>query len=232
MDFALAQVGEQFVDALRLRDEVRRAGDLGQCRAAIFRDAAQQIFCVDDARDVVDRLVVERDAAEALLDDELQRVVDRLRLVEADDVDARRHDLARDGVLHLDDAADHLALFLFDGLAVRLDLGEAKNLVGLVLFFFGVDLDDGRESLVDRAGDRAEDRPEEADERRQTHAPTLGVTRDDQARQRVQHGDDDQRQRRGRAEHAPRVAAFVRHDEHAERRRANHREVTHDGESA
>ena len=189
VDLAQAQLRQQFVHALRLRDEVRRAGDLLQRWAAAFGEAAQQVLRVDDAGDVVDRLVVQRDAAEALFDDQLERVVDRLALLERHDIHARRHDLARRRILHLDDAADHLALFLFDRLAVHLDLGEAEDLLRLVLLLVNAALDDGRERGVDRRRDGAEDGAGEADERRETHAPALGVAGDDESRQRIEHGD-------------------------------------------
>ena len=66
------------------------------------------------------------------------------------------------------------------------------------------DLDDGREAAVDRRRRRAEDRAEEADERGTRRMPQRsGVARDDQARQRVEHGDDDSVSRRRRRRARP-----------------------------
>ena len=82
-------------------------GDLGG-------DQAQQVLGVEDADDMVDRLAIERRSTVPLLEDDLDRLVERRLLVDRNDVDAGHHHLVQLRVAQRHHGGDHLLLFGLD----------------------------------------------------------------------------------------------------------------------
>ena len=92
-------------------------------------EVRQQVLGVEHADDVVDVLLVDRDARVALahdgLDDLAQRGVD----LERDHVHARDHDLVGALLAELEHAADHLLLLGLDGALLGAALDEDAQLL-------------------------------------------------------------------------------------------------------
>ena len=85
---------------------------------------ADQVLEVDDADDVVLVLPDDRDAGEAAAQRQGQRLPDRLVPLDEDQVGARHHHLAHEGVAELEDGVHHLALVVLDQ---RLLLGQVDQ---------------------------------------------------------------------------------------------------------
>ncbi len=90
---------------------------------------AQQVLRVDDADDVVDVLLVDRDARVSVLDDDADHVGDRIRC-------SRRRRRRRAApsprarlVGHLEDAVDHLPLLLLDDPLLLADVEQQLQLL-------------------------------------------------------------------------------------------------------
>ena len=95
----------------------------------------QQIFDVSDAHDAIDILVVDRDAREARLAHDAQDLGDSCSVLHGGHVNARDHDLADNGVAHLDDLVDHGFFFFREVFGILDDV--AKLLFGDLLVVIG-----------------------------------------------------------------------------------------------
>ncbi len=74
----------------------------------------EHVAHVDEADDLVDILLVDRDARVLLVDDQLAQLLERGIGRDGDDVGARRHHFAHHLVAELDHRLDELAVVLFD----------------------------------------------------------------------------------------------------------------------
>ena len=93
----LAHLPEQLVDGLAIRDHHRLPGKIpGRLAlAGAGPEALQQIIRVEDADDVVDVTVVDRDPREPRVLNRLQGLVHARRPVQSHHIDPRHHDLPR-----------------------------------------------------------------------------------------------------------------------------------------
>ena len=125
---------EQRVDPLGVGHEERRAHHLvdalGELDVRRLEVAADDVLEVGDADDVVEVLVDDRHAGEPAAQEQRHRLAQVLEALDVDDVAARHHHLADDGVAELEDRVDHLA---FAGLDHRRRLGEVDQLAQLGL---------------------------------------------------------------------------------------------------
>jgi len=127
---ALLHLAEQLADVLGLGGEVRLARNLRERALIVADDAmAEQVLCVDHTDDVVDALLVDRDARVAGVDDQPDDVCDGVGGLRGDDVDSRNHHLAYRLVGHLEDAVDHLPLLLLDDPLLLTDVEEEFQLL-------------------------------------------------------------------------------------------------------
>ena len=90
----------------------------------------QQVLGVEDADDVVDRLLVDRDARVAVADDHVDDLLERRILGERRDVDARDHHLVDALLAQLEHRADHLLLLGLDDALLAAALDEDHQLLG------------------------------------------------------------------------------------------------------
>ncbi len=157
----------------------------------------KQVLGVEDADDVVEVLLVDRDARVPGLHDHAEHLVDRVAHLDRLDPDARHHHLVHLGLGQLDDPVDHLLLVLFDAslLAPRLDehlqlLGRQVAGLGPILAPQGAhqDVRDGRYE----PHNRAQRTIEPADRAR--HEEGEAVREGERQRLRHQLADDDRRQ--------------------------------------
>ena len=127
-------LAQQLVDRLALGHEDRRPHDrldlLDRLAVAVHVGAADQVLEVGDAEHVVGALADDRDAAEAAAQGERERLAQGLVALDEDDVGARHHHLAHDGVAELEDRVDHRPLAVLDELVL---LGQVDQLAQLGL---------------------------------------------------------------------------------------------------
>ena len=107
---------------------VRSSVRMSNCSS--LRQDRQQVLGVEDADDVVDRLLVDRDARVARDDDRVDDLVERRVLGECRDVDARHHHLVHALLAQLEHRADHLLLFGLDDALLAAALDEDQQLLG------------------------------------------------------------------------------------------------------
>src|SRR5205823_8394067 len=87
------------------------------------------VLRINQSDDLVHVVVFpDRHPREALLEHELEHIVQRRRDVDSDDVGPRNHDFAYDGVAELEDRMDHLFLFFFDSGLFRRNLRHRSYL--------------------------------------------------------------------------------------------------------
>src|SRR5439155_1435154 len=98
------------VDRLDRQLEAADRDHVTERRPATRLQDGQEILGVEDADDFVDRFLVDRDPAVALVDDLVDRLVKRGRRGQRDDRDPRDHDLVEAPLAELDDRVDHLLL--------------------------------------------------------------------------------------------------------------------------
>ncbi len=112
VDLPPLELVEQVVHAHRLGHEDRRAQDRAKGRplGGGTLEERQQVLGVQDPDDLVDRLLVDRDPAVALIDERVDRLLERRTRRQRDHRDARDHDLVDALVAELDDRLDHLLL--------------------------------------------------------------------------------------------------------------------------
>ena len=117
----------------RLGHEHGRARDAADRRVAPARLVAEpeldEILQVQDADDVVGVVVDDRDARDALLEEDRHRVARGGGRVDRDHVGARHHDLAHEGVGELEDRVDELAVVLLDELVLGRLVDDAEQLL-------------------------------------------------------------------------------------------------------
>ena len=107
---------EQRRHPLGLGDEVRFAHVVAhERRVRGHHDQAREVAEVHHPHDVVDALAEHGQARAPAVDREVEGLADRRGRVDADDVDARDHHLAHDGVAELDDRVNEVALVGLDG---------------------------------------------------------------------------------------------------------------------
>ena len=104
------------------------------------------------AHDAVDGVVIDRDARVPGATHDREHLGERGGVLHRRHVDARDHDLARDGVAHVDDLVNHRLLLVRQLVGVGhhvldLLLGDALALVG------GLDAQEGREAVSRLGGD-------------------------------------------------------------------------------
>ncbi len=142
----------------------RRLDDVVEVGAVVLAVVAlaDEVAELDDADDVVEAALVDRDAlvarADAGLDGLLEVGVDGHRV----HVEPRRHHLLRDGVVEPEDALEHLALVLLDDALALAGLDDVLDLVAGDVR--GLDGRPAAGDLVDDAGQVVE-----GDDQRQQH---------------------------------------------------------------
>jgi len=109
---APAELAEERVDALGLRDEVGLAQEVGEREVPPLHEGGEEVLGVEDADDLVDRVLVDRDAGVPARDDGPEELVPLRGEGQEDRVDARHHDLPDRGLRELLDALDHLPALL------------------------------------------------------------------------------------------------------------------------
>ena len=108
------------------RSRVRSAGG-----SAADLEERQQVLGVQDPDDLVDRLLVDRDPAVALVDDRVDRLAPWSRSAgERDHRDPRHHDLVDALVAELDDRLDHLLLLGLEDPLLAAPLDQDRELLG------------------------------------------------------------------------------------------------------
>ncbi len=122
----------------------------------------QQVLGVEDADDLVDRVLVDRDPAVALLDDDVDRLLHRGGRGERDHRDARDHDLVDALVAELDDRVDHLLLLGLEDALLAAALDEDRQLFGAHHVAAWSPAPSMRDTLVGDRGQDADERPEDA----------------------------------------------------------------------
>lgn len=216
---------EQLVEPLGVGDEaglVHQRVDDG-ARAVRVHVPGHEVLDVDDADDVVDGLVDHREPGEAGAQGQCEGLADGLGALDPDDLGARHHDLAGDGVAELEHRVDHLALGVLDDAAF---LGEVDELAQLDLgaeraFPEALAGGDGVADEDQQPGQRAEDRAEDADGPGDVAADAVRVLAAEGARadadEDVAHDDhDDRRDQHGEAER-PQPRADEDGDQHGGR---------------
>ena len=123
---AALHLAQQFGDALILRDVLDRPHQRpqGDRRDRAVGERDQQLAIVDDAGDLVDRLLVHGDLRVPFGDHQVERAAGRRRFRHRHHVDARCHHLAYDGVAELNDRMDELALPLFENVLFDPDVDQ------------------------------------------------------------------------------------------------------------
>ena len=109
---ALLQGAHQFVHARRGGNEERLAHDGVEAEGAVVAGQGQEILGEHDAHDVVERVVVDRQARVATAAHDLDHLLQRPRALHGPDVGARRHGLPHAGVRQVEDAGDHAGVGL------------------------------------------------------------------------------------------------------------------------
>ena len=96
---------EQFRDALGFRDEGHAGRTIAVDRVLVERDVVdlEEILDADDADDVIEVLVEDREARVFLLAEEGAQIGDGMAGLDGDDVGARRHHFAREGIAEVND---------------------------------------------------------------------------------------------------------------------------------
>ena len=181
VDLAPLELVQQVVDRHRLGHEYRRPQQRSECRArlrSVLQDR-QQVFRVQDADDLVDRLLEDRDPRVALLDHDTDRLVQGRRCGQGDDRDARGHHLVQAPVAQLDDRVDHLLLLGLQHALLPAPLHDQHQLLGADLCL-GPDLcaehpGDGGGDPREEGDERGEDPRQEIDRTGQRHREALGM---------------------------------------------------------
>src|SRR5207249_9213860 len=93
-------------------------------------ESLQYVFRVQNALNPIEVLAVDRDAREAVLNDHVERSLESSLHLDADDVRARHHDLAEDGIAEFEDRVNHFPLDLFDAALLVPDLGHRPDEIG------------------------------------------------------------------------------------------------------
>jgi hypothetical protein len=115
---------------------------------------------VHDPGDVIDALLVDRNARVLRLAELLRQHFDRLARVEGEDVDARGHDLVREAVAEVDDLLQQLPLGGLDHARFLADVDVRLHFLVAHLFLFVVGLLRALETL-EQLAQRKEERPED-----------------------------------------------------------------------
>ena len=149
VDLPPLELVEQVVDRHRLGDEDRGPEERAERRARVGAglQERQQVLRVEDADDLVDRLLVDRDPAVALVDDPVDRLLERRRGGQPDDRDPRDHHLVEAALAELDDRVDHLLLLGLEDALLAAPLDDQAELLG-------ADLGLVRHGRAEQAGDR------------------------------------------------------------------------------
>src|ERR1051325_7395745 len=92
-------------------------------------ESLRYVFRVQNALNAIEVLAVDRDAREIVLHDHVERSLRRSLDLDGDDVRARHHDLADDGIAELKDRVNHLPLALFDAALLVPDLGHRPDVL-------------------------------------------------------------------------------------------------------
>ena len=108
----------------------------------------QQVLGVEDPDDLVDRVLVDRDPAVALLDDDVDRLLHRRVDGEGDHRDPRHHHLVDALVAELDDRVDHLLLLGLEDALLAAALDEDLQLFGAHHAGFGSPAPSSRATLL------------------------------------------------------------------------------------
>ena len=133
VDLPPLELVEQVVDRHRLRHEHRRPQQRAQRgpRAGAGLQERQQVLRVEDADDLVDRLLVDRDPAVALLDDRVDRLLEASPSAgRRHDRDPRDHHLVEAALAELDDRVDHLLLLGLEDALLAAALDDEPELLG------------------------------------------------------------------------------------------------------
>jgi hypothetical protein len=192
LDLPALKLAQQLGNALRLRRERRRPHVRGHAIdvGAAVREQ-QQILHEDDADDVVEVVVEDRDARVALLAELGAQIADGRVVRDGDQIGARRHDLAHQRVAEVDDRSQQ-ARFVAFRLFFRLDglvgVGAAAQRQLLGRRAFGVAPPDQAEQRQRQRQQRAR---HDAERRQQELGDDARVGPDDQLRHQVLAGDDE-----------------------------------------
>ncbi len=198
VDLPPLELVEEVVDRHRLGHEHGRPqqrAERGPLARTGFQDR-QEILGVEDADDLVDRLLVDRDPAMALLDDLVDRFLERRRCGQARDRDPRHHDLVEAALPELDDRVDHLLLLRLENALLAAPLDDQPELLGGDLRLVG---HVRAEQRGDPAGDSRQDGDqgaqragEEVDRDRQGEREPLGARQGEGLRDELREDDREQ----------------------------------------
>ena len=109
---------------------VRRIDRIAGRGAARRLEVRQEVLGVEDADDLVDRLLVDRDPAVTLLDDRVDRLLEGRAGGQGDDVDPGDHHLVEAAIAELDDRVDHLLLLGLEDALLAAPLDDQAELLG------------------------------------------------------------------------------------------------------
>ena len=130
-------LGEQRNDVFGIRHVVRRTHEARDLlvTGVLIKHWLQQIFDVSDAHDAIDILVVDRDTRETRLAHDAKDLADSCSVLHGGHVNARDHNLADNGVAHLDDLVNHGFFFFGEVLGIldyvaKLFLGDLLAVIG------------------------------------------------------------------------------------------------------
>ena len=101
------QILQDFADLLGLRNEIRRSHDLADVQVGNAA-VAQEILGMNRADDVINALLIDRNAGMATLDDELHDIGNARFRTGEHGIGSRHHDLTGNGIPEREDALDHL----------------------------------------------------------------------------------------------------------------------------
>ena len=154
---------------------------------SVALEVGQQVLGVQDAHDVVDAVLVDRDARVAALHDGVHDLVERRGHRQRHDVDARHHHLVDAALAELQHGADHLLLLGLDDALLAAPLDEDHQLLGrdpvTVHLTHAEDARDGVGDGVEHPHDRREDAAQDLDRAGEQERIALGVGQ----RQRLGH---------------------------------------------
>src|SRR5712671_4612344 len=199
VDLPALELVQEVVDRHRLGDIDGRPKERPEVRsgAGRFAQERQEILGVEDPEDLVDRLVVDRDTAVAVLHDRLDRLVERRRRLDGRHRDPRHHHLVDATAAELDDRVDHLLFLGLEDALLPPPLDDEAKLLGgdlrLVRDIRPEHLRDRTRDAGQQGDQRREGPREELDRQRQRDRDTLGVGEGEGLRDEL--GEDDREQR-------------------------------------
>src|SRR5579883_620164 len=114
VDAALAYLAQQVIQTLGLRHKVGRAQQVANGHMVVtLAQLLEHVSGVENTDNVINIVFVDRNARETALQGKVNGLIDVGIAFQRHHIDARDHHLAHRRIGELEDAADHLGLFLF-----------------------------------------------------------------------------------------------------------------------